>query len=784
MVFLRVSILLFAMISGQGIPGGILAQDSRAGQRTGSARKDSILEAARKEMAIGRYWHASNILRDFQGNQTISDSELAFLLAEADAGWANWSGVVDELNGKTFPQEEVYEVRWLLARSFEELEEWSSAYEEYSALIPEDSERRAVVMSRAARVAFRMYQLEVVLEILSDLIRLDPALASWTALEISQRASDLGDIDLVISLLPLVRSDPMAVGVSWDLEAKSWLAYGDSSQALESYSDLLGQELTSLQKGQVLNTVATLKKSKGDSVGAQKAYMESFKVHPEGPTAATAAWALMGLEKVEEDWILDWAKVLEDQREYHRALMAYDKYALLVPDSVWERPGVQMARASLLWRTGRFEDSVILFRELVETDDEDFELAVLEQWLQARRNEGNFSAVRTIEGWITERFPESRPGTDIVASRGHSAYSRSDYGVAKIHYTAIQAVGAPHASAGLSRMRLGQIYLQEESYQKASEIFGAYLKEFPNGRRWEEATYWLARSLLELKRDQQAFENMRELSRRSPLSYYGALAFDALGEPYDPRMPAGADLTTVDWLQPLLAALDRFRLAGLDLATDTAVSDLIEVVEDDIDASLILAENLIERGFTIEGINLGWKLLARGAVMSKRLASIIYPFPYREIVYREASEYNADPALLAALIRQESAFTPAIRSSAGAIGLMQVMPATGREVARGAGIAGFAPASLETPEINLHLGTRYLLEMEERYGEVGLPLVLSAYNAGPTRARRWRNFSETKDILRFTERIPFEETRGYVKNIVRNIHIYKFLYEFDELGVR
>ena len=154
-----------------------------------------------------------------------------------------------------------------------------------------------------------------------------------------------------------------------------------------------------------------------------------------------------------------------------------------------------------------------LFRKLVETDDKDLELAVLEEWLLARRNQGNSSAVRTIEGWITERFPQSRQATDLTASRGHFAYSRSDYGTAKNYYNTIQSAGAPHASAGLSRMRLGQIYLEEQNYLKASEVFGLYLKEFPNGRRWEEATYWLSRSLLELDRDDEALDRMRYLSR-------------------------------------------------------------------------------------------------------------------------------------------------------------------------------------------------------------------------------------------------------------------------------
>ena len=110
---------------------------------------------------------------------------------------------------------------------------------------------------------------------------------------------------------------------------------------------------------------------------------------------------------------------------------------------------------------------------------------------------------------------------------------------------------------------------------------------------------------------------------------------------------------------------------------------------------------------------------------------------------------------------------------------MQVMPATGRALARSQGIRGFTAASLETAEINLHLGTSFWLDMERRYGDGELPLVLSAYNAGPTRARRWRRLPEFADPLRFTERIPFDETRGYVKAITRNIGLYQFLYGDD-----
>ena len=204
-------------------------------------------------------------------------------------------------------------------------------------------------MSRAARLAFRRDHSEPGLEILSDLLELDSNMASWTALEIVQNTGNLRDIDLVFSLLALVGNDSTTAEAAWDLEPKSWLAYGDISEALKSYSGLLDQALTSKQRGEVLGAVASLKMQLGDSLGAQTAYMESFEIYPEGPTAAEAAWALMELEEeVEKDWMLDWAEVLEDQREYHRALVAYDRYVLLAPDSVRDSPDVQMVRAGLL----------------------------------------------------------------------------------------------------------------------------------------------------------------------------------------------------------------------------------------------------------------------------------------------------------------------------------------------------------------------------------------------------------------------------------------------------
>ena len=191
--------------------------------------------------------------------------------------------------------------------------------------------------------------------------------------------------------------------------------------------------------------------------------------------------------------------------------------------------------------------------------------------------------------------------------------------------------------------------------------------------------------------------------------------------------------------------------------------------------ALALASALVTAGHMLDGIGLGLEVRERGRPWDMHLARVVYPFPYRALIEARAHEAGVDPYLVAGLIRQESAFESAIASGAGAVGLMQIMPATGRNLAARAGLSGFHTAALETPEVNVRLGTDFLATLLDRY-DGHLPLALSAYNAGPTRANRWRRMPEASDPHRFTERIPFAETRGYVKCVTRNRALYRWLY--------
>ena len=251
-----------------------------------------------------------------------------------------------------------------------------------------------------------------------------------------------------------------------------------------------------------------------------------------------------------------------------------------------------------------------------------------------------------------------------------------------------------------------------------------------------------------------------------------------MGETYALDLLEGEAPQEPAWLTDGLRRMDHLEEAGLLRGADAVESELVERARGTRAVMLRLGEALNERGRTVTGINLGWEIRRDGGPWDRQLLRVVYPFPYRELVVREAREWGVDPVMFAALIRQESAFKADIRSDAGAVGLMQVMPPPGKALARAHGPEGFQEINLETPEVNLHLGAAFFVDMSRRY-DGDLPLVLSAYNAGPTRATRWRRYPEASDPLRFTERIPFDETRGYVKNVRRNLGVYQVLYGED-----
>ncbi|HEX5831460.1 MAG TPA: lytic transglycosylase domain-containing protein, partial [Gemmatimonadaceae bacterium] len=271
-----------------------------------------------------------------------------------------------------------------------------------------------------------------------------------------------------------------------------------------------------------------------------------------------------------------------------------------------------------------------------------------------------------------------------------------------------------------------------------------------------------------------AHERWRELTRRDELSYYGVLAARRLGTtPWRPAAAADSLPVPTDMREALARAATLEEL-GMVLEERLEYDELARLAGSDPARLLATAAALQARELSSRGIRLAARARDRGAAEDARLLRRLYPVVHGDVLAAESRERGLDPALVAGLIRQESNFEPRATSPAGARGLMQIMPRVGTAIARGMSFPVWDTALLWEPDVNLRLGAAHLATLVREYDR--LEHVLAAYNAGESRVRRWRERRGADDPELFTERIPYPETRDYVRLVLRNRDLYRALY--------
>ena len=277
-------------------------------------------------------------------------------------------------------------------------------------------------------------------------------------------------------------------------------------------------------------------------------------------------------------------------------------------------------------------------------------------------------------------------------------------------------------------------------------------------RESEEWRYWRAVALQRSGQVLAAQASFQELSEER--SYYGFLAADELGQAYSldhTQLLANEDAIAAIEAHPAIVRAGELFRVGQD---SRGRSEWDAVVRSFSAEEKLQAAILADRW--------GWHSRAISTAASLGEyddLAIRYPLPYQQLFEQSSSDASISPTWAYGIARSESLFMPDVRSKAGAIGLMQLMPATGREVARGIRLPYSGLNTLTNPESNIRLGTSYLGQMAERFG--GNPvLATAAYNAGPHRVDRWLPESGTLDARVWIENIPFNETRKYVKRVL------------------
>ncbi len=278
-------------------------------------------------------------------------------------------------------------------------------------------------------------------------------------------------------------------------------------------------------------------------------------------------------------------------------------------------------------------------------------------------------------------------------------------------------------------------------------------------QRKAEWRYWRARALRAMGKAIAAEELLAQLSREH--DFYGQLAGEELGAAIGPvAVPYKATEAEVAAMAAHPTLRRALALYRLNMRGD-GLREWNWGIRGFDDKALLAAAELARR-------NEVYDRAIHTADRTRQLHdfSLRFPAPHREVVRRYAQPLALDDAWVFGLVRQESRFVPVAKSSVGASGLMQLMPATARWVARQIGLQGFSLNALHDIETNIALGTYYLKHVLDLFD--GSPvLATAAYNAGPGRARRWQDVKPL-EAAAYIESIPFEETRDYVKKVMSN----------------
>jgi len=163
---------------------------------------------------------------------------------------------------------------------------------------------------------------------------------------------------------------------------------------------------------------------------------------------------------------------------------------------------------------------------------------------------------------------------------------------------------------------------------------------------------------------------------------------------------------------------------------------------------------------------------------SKAFWRVFYPFPYKAIIFAEAARNNIDPFLVAAIIKTESNFASEAESKMGARGIMQIMPETGRWAAEKMNLRDFHPDDLYETETNIKIGCWYLNNLNQEF-KGNKVLVVAAYNGGRGNVREWLEKQQWTGEHATVDQIPFQETRQYVRKVMKNYSRYRYLYGKD-----
>ncbi|MGA9353939.1 MAG: transglycosylase SLT domain-containing protein [Terriglobales bacterium] len=483
----------------------------------------------------------------------------------------------------------------------------------------------------------------------------------------------------------------------------------------------------------------------------------------------------------------------------HYSDAANDYRDLVTEAAAPERIELQLALATCLEKSGRSHDARQLLASIgVQQGDAEAERLYLLS--ETERSTSDENAVLETVNQLRQFGPTSPWLEQALLSAGNMYLLKRDYDHAIDYFRELQE-RFPHGNrASYAHWKAAWLNFRQGRTEDARKGFENQIALYPDSAEIPSALYWRARIAEEENNPAMARAFYQKLADRYCNYYYAELGRARLKNLHvkvDPSSPDVVHYALLDHIAPLPGTLkiseaeapdDNLRVARARLLSNGALADM--------------AVRELQAAASQEGGSWAPPEMARvyqdggrydrGIEIMKRTTPNYFavdipdlPRPYWEALFpraywsdlRKYSLANGlDPFLVASLIRQESEFNAGAISRANAVGLMQLLPKTGKTVAKQVKLKGYKAPQLYTPAVNLELGTRYFKDMVDKYNGQ-FEYALAAYNAGSDRVADWLGEGHYRDPQEFVESIPFTETREYVQAIMRNASVYRQLYQ-------
>ena len=554
--------------------------------------------------------------------------------------------------------------------------------------------------------------------------------------------------------------------------ASLYRSAGQPARALALYEEQLPQDSDSAR---VLYLLATTSQ-KHDPVEAQKWRLDLLENHPGSRHARNSLSHLP--KKLDARTAYAKAHTYYSHERYNQAISSFRNF-------IREHSGDQrVARAHYMvgrahQSAGHYTRAEQVFRKVHERYGSPAALYRIASLSVRKDREAKAIAAYAD---FARRFPRHDLADDALWHAAKAAERKSQFARAATLYGRL-AEQYPQTDYGdEARWSAGFALYCQEQYSEALAAFERAGQQARQPHIIDQSLYWAGKSAERLGRTKDATAFYRRAAAGFPRSYYSARAVLSGHKDQVQLEKRPADTTRQE---DALALAHRVHLERAGLLNqlglwDLSAAEMEQAVRDyeGHKTALKAVRDYYEAlGHRDQAMRLSLRLFDG---QDPEELPRIYPTYYWEEIAAAAAEAEIDPYLVLSVIRQESTFNEKAVSRAGARGLMQIMPETGRHLARRLEVNPFELRSLFDPAVSIRFGSYFLGDQMRRFttdagADLGFELGLAAYNAGPHNARRWLENFPSEDPDAFVERIPFKETRLYVKLVLRNYAIYKAL---------